>query len=440
MATETSSPSPRIPPSAPHPDVPGQPKRQLGYWNSFGQYHSHTGQQYAVWRRQHDSIRRPRHRDLVFNGAIVTTDNADKTLIVSNLNTTINNSIGNNSHLIKIGPGTLILGGNNTNGALVINLGTVRVDAETRLGRNPASYVLTQLTLNGGTLQTTETFDIDDPNRGVFLGVSGGTFAVNAGTTLTLANVISGGGSLVKTGPGTLRLTATNSGTGAITNLNGNIVVEGELPGSLLAVTAGQLSGNGLVTAPVIVQSAGEIAPGTSLGTLVVSNDLSLTGLATFEINKVDLTHDAIVGISNVQFGGTLAVTNVQGDFAAGDNFKLFDAISYSGAFSAIVPPTPGPLLAWDTSTLAIDGTLRVVPVMPVFGHPVISGGDLILSGSGGAPGSSYVVLSSTNLATPINQWSVLATNVFDGTGAFLFSTPIEPGTEQRYYRIEFSY
>jgi len=42
------------------------------------------------------------------------------------------------------------------------------------------------------------------------------------------------------------------------------------------------------------------------------------------------------------------------------DSFKLFSAGSYAGAFANIVPAAPLSGLAWDTSTLTTDGTLRI--------------------------------------------------------------------------------
>jgi hypothetical protein len=47
------------------------------------------------------------------------------------------------------------------------------------------------------------------------------------------------------------------------------------------------------------------------------------------------------------------------------DTFKLFDAWQYAGAFSRIVPSTPGPGLAWNTSSLTTDGTLKIDAAIP---------------------------------------------------------------------------
>ena len=92
--------------------------------------------------------------------------------------------------------------------------GTVVIDSQARLGTSPTVFTADQVTFNRGTLQTTATLALNDTKRGFLMDVSGGTFNVAAGTTLTLANTLSSppatasfvAGSLTKTGAGTLVL------------------------------------------------------------------------------------------------------------------------------------------------------------------------------------------------------------------------------------------
>ncbi|MBC7367525.1 MAG: autotransporter-associated beta strand repeat-containing protein, partial [Undibacterium sp.] len=121
--------------------------------------------------------------------------------------------------LAKSGSGTLTLSGANTYfGATTINTGTLAIDAESRLGANPATFDAAHLTLDGATLQATATFAINDSNRGITLGAGGGTFMVDPTFTFQIANSIAetgGPAALTKTGTGTLKLTGANSYTGA---------------------------------------------------------------------------------------------------------------------------------------------------------------------------------------------------------------------------------
>jgi hypothetical protein len=77
------------------------------------------------------------------------------------------------------------------------------------------------------------------------------------------------------------------------------------------------------------------------------------------ELDSAVGTNDTLRGISVVTYGGRLIVTNLNGTLTAGSTFKLFDATTYSGSFSAIaLPPWSGDLF-W-TNRLAVDGTIRV--------------------------------------------------------------------------------
>jgi len=114
------------------------------------------------------------------------------------------------------GAGIILLAGTNTyTGQTSVGGGTLRISSEQNLGNGPLSFAADQLILAGGTLNTTASFSIDDGNRGITLAAAGGTISVNSSTTLTVANVIAGKGSLVQSGPGTLALTAANTYSGA---------------------------------------------------------------------------------------------------------------------------------------------------------------------------------------------------------------------------------
>jgi len=73
----------------------------------------------------------------------------------------------------------------------------------------------------------------------------------------------------------------------------------------------------------------------------------------------------------------------------------------------------------------------------PVIGSTTVSGGNLIFSGTGGVANGSYAVLTTTNLTTPLTNWTSLVTNSFDNTGAFSSTNAIATGTPQRFYRIK---
>jgi len=131
---------------------------------------------------------------------------------------TVNANISGNGPLTFLASATTLSGNNGSyTGKLFIGngqAGTVAIDSQARLGASPTNFTANQLTLNRGTLQTTATFSLNDTNRGILLDVSGGSFNVAAGTTLTLASTLSSpvmpanvvAGSLTKAGAGSLIL------------------------------------------------------------------------------------------------------------------------------------------------------------------------------------------------------------------------------------------
>ena len=119
------------------------------------------------------------------------------------------------------------------------------------------------------------------------------------------------------------------------------------------------------------------------------------------------------------------------------DSFKLFNASAFAGAFSNLALPALTPGLTWNAATLHTDGWLRVVSnTPPVIGGVALNGSGLVISGSGGAPGATYFVLTATNIAQPLLQWTPVLTNMFDGGGNFGFTNAMAPATGQQFFRL----
>lgn len=71
----------------------------------------------------------------------------------------------------------------------------------------------------------------------------------------------------------------------------------------------------------------------------------------------------------------------------------------------------------------------------PVLVTSKVSGGNLILTGTGGVANAGYTWLTTTNLAAPIT-WTTNATGTFDGAGAFSNTIPINVTTPARFFRL----
>ena len=87
---------------------------------------------------------------------------------------------------------------------------------------------------------------------------------------------------------------------------------------------------------------------------------------------------------------------------------------------------------------MVVAGMLSVVlNTAPVFNSIVRSGNSLILSGSGGVGNGSYLLLGTTNLTTPVSNWTRLLTNQFDVNGNFSLTNSPDPAVPQTFYALQ---
>ena len=240
-------------------------------------------------------------------------------------------------------------------------------------------------------------------------------------------------------GPGQWTLAGANSYSGATTVSNGTLLVNGTVGSgtNTTLVAGGTLGGNVSFKDALAVLSGGTLAPGASIGTMTASNTVSLAGTTVMEVNKTAGTQDQLIATGTLTYGGTLVVSNLAGALAAGDSFQLFPAGTYRGAFTDLVPATPGAGLQWDTNSLAVNGTLNVVGgAPPATNLTLVAAGPnaVQLSGLGGA-NQAYGVYAQTNVATPMAGWWLLGTTHADGSGLIQF-LDAQATNGQRYYRF----
>ncbi len=278
-------------------------------------------------------------------------------------------------------------------------------------------------------------------------------------STVTFSNVISGaGGFYWDNYNNTVLFTAANTyqgitdirsgrtlalaGSGSIsgsTNItlaaSATLDVSGRTDQTLTLVSGQTLQGNGTVNGNLLVGSGATVAPGgaNAIGTFTVTNTINLSGTTVMEVNKTSGTQDQLNCAATITYGGTLNVANLAGTLAAGDSFKLFNATTYTGTFGAITP-APGAGLAWDQSGLT-NGTIKVVASAagPTIGKITVSGGSVIISGNSAGTGSTYHILTATNLFTPLANWAVLTNGTFDEGGNFSTTNAVGNSTRAFY-------
>lgn len=301
-----------------------------------------------------------------------------------------NRTIANNITLLS-GGGIVIgnpnAGTNFTLSGAISGTGFTKTGAGTLILTGTNSY-------SGGTTVSAGILQVGSGSLAGSLG-SGGV-AINAGTTLVfdssasqnVANVLSGAGSLIKRGSGTLTLSGTNSFTGAV-SLNG---------GSL------QLNGGSSIGDLAAVS----LATGTNLG--VSSNETigSLSGAGT-----VVLQSDAVLTIggnnNSTVFGGSL--TGIGGVTKTGSGTFIYTG---TGNFQGTLTISGGTLQLGDnTTTGAING------------GPIVNNASLVFNRSN--DNSVNALISGTGTVTK------QGTNTLTVTGANSYSggTTISGGTLQ---------
>lgn len=255
------------------------------------------------------------------------------------------------------------------------------------------------------------------------------TLALTGGATLDSSNIVLAGGTVDVTGQSdsTLHLQDQPSpGTGPY-NFGQSLLGSGTILGNLDA-------GNSAVT----VGPTGSRIGGTT-ATINVSGSITLGGTTRMELDRANSPNsDQLTSLSSINYGGALVVTNIGSRLQAGDTFTLFSAAGgyNASSFSSIMLPN---YYTWNTSQLAVNGSVSVVTVLP---PPTISSvnysqaqnGILTFNATNGAVGGSYELLTSTNLALPLSQWATAATGSFDGSGNLTGLNVTNTVGPQRFY------
>lgn len=139
---------------------------------------------------------------------------------------------------------------------------------------------------------------------------------------------------------------------------------------------------------------------------------------------SIVMTGPALDSTSGYTIGG--AGINADGSWTGGVQSVTSTT---NGQLTLIVPPISAVLL----NPVVLNGPNG----LPGFGGILANGNNLVISGTNGVPNLTYYVLASTNLAIPIPNWPVIATNSFDGNGNFSFTN--NPGfhAPQAFYLLK---
>ncbi|MDI1249894.1 MAG: autotransporter-associated beta strand repeat-containing protein [Lacunisphaera sp.] len=354
----------------------------------------------AVGLNDNLSINQNSTGTLTLSGTITNQSGNNTITVGGSGDTTISGQINTGTGgLTKTGTGTLTLtsADNDYTGRTIINNGVLAISTEDHLGNNPGASVANQLTLDGGTLRTqTSAVTINDANREIFIGNAGGTFDTVTNLTVANTNVISGAGTITKTGSGVLNLSATNTHTGDFVVNAGTLATSGGAAiGNAATVT---INGGSSVWQTGAAETVGNIAGD---GQIVFSSSNTLTvGSAANSIFTGTIVDNANTGILTKAGTGTLTLGG------AGAN-------TYDGATNITV------------GTLNIQ---KATALGSTTGNTVVSTGAALEleHGTGLTVGAEALTLAGTGVASSGALRSVTGANSMSGNITLTGTTEIQ--------------
>lgn len=237
--------------------------------------------------------------------------------------------------LQKIGTGNITLAGSSTfSGPLVINAGLVSF-ATSPASNGPLGASPT-VNLNGGGISFTAS-GINDLNRPISIGAGNGTVEVGSSTgILSIPDITSTGGNLIKTGPGVAQANSTltlNGGAAAAVVNEGTLVTSFGASGiSALTVGAsGKMNFTNNNTEALTLANltlAGGARIGFELGgvandSITVTNAPTVAGTITLDFTTTSPPVAGTYNLISAAAGGLNAATFVLGSAPAGFNYSI---------------------------------------------------------------------------------------------------------------------
>ncbi|MDB6122954.1 MAG: Autotransporter-associated beta strand repeat protein [Pedosphaera sp.] len=307
------------------------------------------------------------------------------------------------------------------NTPLILGGGTIEMNGDTE--------PCVSLTFNSGILRNgaSSTTSALNPVNGVSLVGTNCIFDVTNDATLVITKAITNSGSLNKTGAGLLNLAGTNNYTGgtvitagtlalvvdavsgsagsisnsAVINIGSGATLDviGRADQTLTLNNGQTLRGNGSINGSLVTLPGSTVAPGASVGTLRVTNNITLGGTLLMELDKANSqTNDKLVSVTGtITYGGTLVVTNIGSTLQAGDTFQLFPGAATFGSVNLATTDAGGNVYAWNNN-VGVNGSITVATVTPAI-NP--NPGPIQFSASP----------STLSLAWPTNGGWILQTN-----------------------------
>ena len=396
----------------------------------------------------------------------------------NNASTTYSGTLAGAGRLVKVGTGTLTLGGANTfSGGTEIDAGTISLGSAGALGTSGA------ISFQGGTLQFSGSNTTDYSNRFDTAPNQAYRLDTNGQAVNVAGNLTSVGGSLAKLGSGTLTLSGNNSYAGA-TTLAGGVLQAGSVNAFAgagpLSFTGGTLQvgtgGNGINITGRVKDSTSAIsinANGQTLtlsgaidstntvgltgsssvagGAIAISGNNTYSGTTTFssanvtvQIGSSNAFGTSLVRFNNNRSGaGAIALTDIvlsntvsigtTFDFAGSNSITLsgvtyFGNVTNSTNVGNAISPSAGKLLALSGPVYlqqAGGSASNATATLAGSGNTLISG---VIRDSDTGLGTSSLSITNTGTTTLLNANEYTGGTTLGGAGTVVLANDIAFG------------
>jgi hypothetical protein len=267
----------------------------------------------------------------------------------------------------------------------VMSINTLRIGYQ---GASGANFSTATVNVNDDALLTAGTIELAHTIGGSGATNTSGTLNLNGGT-LIANNVVSGGGAANVTVDG---------GTVIITNTSGP---------TMSGLTALELS-SGKLHVPL---------DGNSVVTNIVTTSLVAGGVTIIDV-------DSLANVTGTNRFPLIQYSNFVGSTA---NFMVGD-----------LPQGFGVSLSSNPVSHTIDLSIYPLPILhSVITGITLSGTTLTLSGTNGSPGMTYSVLATTDLALPLTNWTLVASDVYNVDGNFSITIDVNLNHSRQFYLLK---
>jgi len=254
--------------------------------------------------------------------------NAGGGTVDTNGNTaTLAGAIGGSGDLTKIGPGTLVLSGANTDsGGTTLAAGTLRLASNQALGTGA-------LTTTGSVIDYASGVTIANP---VVINSNTTQLQVSTGSATQAGGIseLNGPRPLEKIGAGTLVLTGNNTYSGPTMVTAGALIVNGSIANSAVTVNSGALLAGIGTAGPTTINSGGIFAPGPTgtPGAMRVAGDLAFQSGALYLVQ----VHPSNASSANVTAGGSAALAGTVNAVFASRSYvtRTYTIVSAAGGLN----------------------------------------------------------------------------------------------------------